>query len=318
MITKCKISIIIPTYNAEPYIMKCFDSIKKQTFSDYEVIFIDDCSQDKTPECIHNFMKKNPHIICKFMANAQNMGDTYSRNIGFKIAQGTYVCTIDADDSFHSQYLELLYNKAKETNAEIVFCGYDRHRKNKIMTYTSTWKYPLHSNVFKLKYSFLTTQTHICHCTVLYNRSFLIQNNLKYIDGCRYAGDTEFVTKVLFCIKAFACVPQSLYYYNIHDNSISTKIPTSENFDGYYAYERAVASIKNPFWKILFLLTREAREVYHIIEAFYSKNMELPYLFCSKYKILFLLLINSFRKYKRDKDSIKIMLLFYNNYFKKA
>lgn len=318
MNNKCDISIIIPVYNAQEYIIRCLNAVKEQTFQDFEIIVIDDCSIDQTILCINRFMAENPQISCTLIRNSCNRGDTYSRNIGIRTAKGTYICTIDADDLCHPEYLMLLYNKIKDTNAQFVFCGYDRCRKDKTMPYTPIWSYPDYNSIAKLKFAFFTTKTHICHCTVLYDKKFLLQNKLYYADGCRFAGDTEFVIKVLFCNPHFACVPQTLYYYFIHENSISTSTPSEANFDGYYAYERVKAYIKNPIWKLLFLMTRESREVFHIVESFYSRNMNLPFLFCSKYKILGLLTINALRKYKKDKESRKILLQFYDNYFRKA
>lgn len=318
MSEKCTISVIIPTFNAQQYIERCLCSIKEQTFRDFEIIVIDDCSCDQTTSCINKFITENPQISCLLVKNSSNHGDTYSRNIGIRIAKGTYICTIDADDLLHSEFLMLLYNKARETNAQFVFCGYDRCRKDKVVPYVPTWTYPDYNSIFKLKYAFLTTKTHICHCTILYDRDFLLQNNLFYSESCRFAGDTEFVTKVLFNNPRFACVPKSLYYYFIHENSISTSTPSEANFDGYYAYERVKAYLKNPLWKLLFLFTRESREVFHIIESFYSRNMDLPSLFCSKYKIIILLIINTLRKYKKDNEAKKILKQFYRKYFKKA
>lgn len=318
MINKCIISVIIPVFNAQQYIIKCLNAVKDQTFRDFEIIIIDDCSDDQTVVYIDKFMDENPQISCTLIRNSSNCGDTYSRNVGIKTAKGTYVCTIDADDLCHSEFLMLLYKKMKESDAQFVFCGYDRCLKDKIIPYEPTWAYPDYNSITKLKFAFFTTQTHICHCTVLYDREFLMQNKLYYSDDCRYAGDTEFVIKVLFNNPRFACVPKTLYYYFIHENSISTSIPSEENFDGYYAYERVKAYLKNPLWKLLFLVTRESREVFHIIELFYSRHMDLPFLFCSKYKIIILLIINALRKYKRDKEGAKMLLQFYNKYFKKA
>ncbi len=312
------ISVIIPVYNAQEYIMRCLETMKSQTFRNFEIIIIDDCSGDKTVDYIKKFMDENPQISCMLIRNSRNHGDTYARNIGIKTARGTYICTIDADDLCHPEFLMLLYNKIKETRAQLVFCGYDRCLKNRTISYTTSWSYPDYNSIIKLKFAFFTTKTHICHCTILYDREFLLQNGLYYTEGCRFAGDTEFVIKVLFNNPQFACVPQTLYYYFIHENSISTSIPTEVNFDAYYAYERVKTYIKNPLWKLLFFITRESREVFHIIESFYDKNMNMPYLFCSKYKILVLLTINTLRKYKKDKESRKILLQFYNTYFKKA
>lgn len=318
MNNKYAISVIIPVYNAQDYITRCLNAIKKQTFRNFEVIIIDDCSNDKTIDFINKFLAENPQMICRLIRNSNNHGDTYSRNVGIRTAKGIYICTIDADDLCHPNFLMLLYKKIKETNAQLVFCGYNRCQKDRIIPYFPTWSYPDYNSIIKLKFAFLTTKTHICHCTVLYDRNFLLQNRLFYTDGCRFSGDTEFVIKVLFNNPHFACVPQSLYYYFIHENSISTSTPSELNFDGYYAYERVRAYIKNPLWKLLFLITRESREIFHIIEKFYSRDMNLPFLFCSKYKILILLTINTMRKYKKDKESRKILLQFYNIYFKKA
>lgn len=318
MNNKCVISVIIPVYNAQQYIIRCLNAIKEQTFHDFEVIVIDDCSNDQTIVCIDKFMAENPQISCTLIRNSSNHGDTYSRNVGIRAARGAYICTIDADDLCHPDFLMLLHNKMKETNAQFVFCGYDRCRKDKIIPYVPTWSYPDYNSIFKLKLAFLTTKTHICHCTVLYDREFLLQNGLFYTEACRFAGDTEFIIKVLFNNPRFACVPKTLYYYFIHENSISTSTPSEANFDGYYAYERVKTYLKNPLWKLLFLITRESREIFHIIESFYGRNMDLPFLFCSKYKIIILLAINAFRKYKRDKEGRKILLQFYSRYFKKV
>lgn len=318
MIDKCTISVIIPTFNVQQFIERCLYTVKKQTFRDFEIIVIDDCSSDHTVACINKFITENPQISCRLIKNSSNKGDTYSRNVGIRAANGTYLCTIDADDLLHSEFLMLLYNKAKENNAQFVFCGYDRFIKDKVIPYVSTWIYPDYNSICKLKYAFFKTKTHICHCTVLYRRDFLLQHNLFYTESCRFAGDTEFVTKVLFNNPRFACVPKSLYYYLIHENSISTTTPSELNFDGYYAYERVKAYLKNPLWKLLFLATRESREVFHIIDSFYGRNMDLPFLFCSKYKIIILLVINVLRKYKKDKDALKILKQFYRRYFSKV
>lgn len=318
MNVECEISIIIPTYNAQKYILRCLNSIKAQLFQNYEIIVIDDHSTDQTVYCIEEFITDNPQISCILIKNSCNLGHCYSRNLGIQTAKGAYVCTIDADDSYHPKFLLLLYEKIKETNAQFVFCGYDRCWENKTLAYESTWSYPNHTNITKLKFSFITSKTHICHCTILHNKKFLFENELYYMVGCRTAGDTEFTAKVLFNNPRFACVPQTLYYYHIHENSISTSSPSEAKFDGYYAYERVKNYIKNPLWKFLFLVTKESREVFHIIEGFYRKSMELPFLFCSKYKILILLIINAIRKCRKSQESTKILLQFYNVYFKKA
>ena len=221
---------------------------------------------------------------------------------------------MDSDDTYHPHFLECLYHEIEHSSADLVFCGYDKCFKNQTVPYTHTWKYPLHHNISSLKCDILTGKTHICHCAVLFRRSFLDAKNIYYTDSCRHAGDTEFIYKILFLNPEFSYVNQSLYYYNIHQNSISTRTPTEENFDAFYAYERIKEAIKNPFWKALFVLTRESREVFHILENFADHNLQMPYLFCSLGKIFSLLLVNAF--VRRNSASRQMVKYFWNHYIK--
>lgn len=309
------ISIIMPLYNVEKYIEKCLASIKDQTFKSYELIIIDDCSTDNSLVLVMKFIKDNPEIKCIIIQNDQNRGASYSRNIGMQKAIGEYICFMDSDDSWHPLFLESLYYEIKSKAVDLVFCGYDRCYESKVVPYTQTWKYPCNNKIFDLKFRFFISKTHICHCTILYRRAFLLQTGIYYTEGCKNAGDTEFLIKILFCNPYFSYIPQSLYYYNIHPNSLSTKYPSSDKFDGYFAYERAKKYIRNPFWKMMFLLTKESKKVTHIIQEFFEHDIELPYLFCSKQKILALLFINMIRM--RTSQSNNIFSYFYHTYFKK-
>lgn len=310
------ISIIVPLYNSELYIEKCLQSIRNQTFKSYELIIVNDFSTDNSIEIVYNFIAQNPDINSIFVHNNENKGDNYSRNLGFRIATGEFVCFLDSDDILHPEFLSLLYSKLQSQNADLVFCGYNRCYGTKVIPYEKTWKYPQYNSIFKLKLDFMLGRTHICHCTIMYRRSFLYKTRLKYYPNCYTSGDTEFVTKILFNNPHFSCVPQSLYYYIIHKNSISTSNPSAKKFDGYYAYERARKYIKNPIWKFIFIITRETRKVTHIIEEFYENNVELPYFFCSKYKILFMLFINMLSK--KTKHAYILLKYFWCTYIKKG
>lgn len=104
---------------------------------------------------------------------------------------------------------------------------------------------------------------------------------------------------------------KTLYYYNIHSDSITTRLPSEINLDGYWAYKRAKDSLKNPLWKMLFTCTRESRKVYHLLNDFYSHDVSVPYWPCSKMKTLFLLTINFF--VKRDSASRDVLKKYITN-----
>lgn len=109
-----KISIIIPAYNSTNTISRCINSIQSQTFSDFELIIIDDCSLDDTLSKIENYADKDKRI--KVFKNQTNMGAGYSRNKGLSIATGDYISFIDSDDFIDTNTYQSICNKIKEFN----------------------------------------------------------------------------------------------------------------------------------------------------------------------------------------------------------
>ena len=121
--SKYKISIIIPTYNAENYINRCIDSLFNQTFNfnDLEIILIDDCSTDSTKEIISNLSLKYENIITIF--NEQNSGSpSKPRNIGIDNATADYIMFMDNDDYYYPDMCEVMYNTIINENVDIVSC----------------------------------------------------------------------------------------------------------------------------------------------------------------------------------------------------
>ena len=115
-----KISILIPAYNVERYIEKLLNSIKNQTYKNYEVIISDDCSQDNTVKIIENFCFNNQNISIKLLKNNQNLGLSKNRNNVLENAKGKWITFVDSDDYIEEEYLELLINTQKKNNADLV------------------------------------------------------------------------------------------------------------------------------------------------------------------------------------------------------
>jgi teichuronic acid biosynthesis glycosyltransferase TuaG len=99
----CKVSIIIPAYNAEAQIEKTIQSVLKQKFRDYEVIVVDDCSSDLTRSIVKKHVEKDGRI--RLVSNDENRGVAASRNIGIRSAKGQYIALLDSDDIWHPEYL---------------------------------------------------------------------------------------------------------------------------------------------------------------------------------------------------------------------
>ena len=113
-----KISVIVPVFNAEDYLHVCLNSILKQTYQNFEIICIDDCSTDSSLEILEYFQIKDSRI--KILKNDVNSGPGFSRNKGLNIAKGKYISFLDSDDWFSSDAFEILIEIAEKNNTDIL------------------------------------------------------------------------------------------------------------------------------------------------------------------------------------------------------
>ena len=113
------ISIIVPIYNVEKYIDRCVNSLIKQDYSQIEIILIDDCSTDNSAEIAKTIALQNSQK-CFFVQREKNGGLSAARNTGIKHAKGEWLSFVDSDDWVTEDYVSTLYNKAAETNSDVV------------------------------------------------------------------------------------------------------------------------------------------------------------------------------------------------------
>ena len=117
-----QISVIIPMYNVEDYVGECLDSLLCQTFQDFEVIIVDDCSTDGSREVVKNYLPKFDGKLRLIESEKNSGGCAVPRNIGMGYASGKYLFFIDSDDLIIKTALEKLYNVAEKFQADIVQC----------------------------------------------------------------------------------------------------------------------------------------------------------------------------------------------------
>ena len=115
------ISVIIPVYNAEKYLSRCLDSVRAQTYQNLEIILIENGSTDKSGEICDAYAAKDVRFK---VFHRQNNGISSGRNTGLEMAQGEYVCFVDADDKIHPQMYQILLEQALQHQADIVSCNY--------------------------------------------------------------------------------------------------------------------------------------------------------------------------------------------------
>ena len=115
------VSIIVPVYNGEEYIEKCVDSILRQNYKNFEVIIVNNGSEDRTEQICTNIEKRD-HRVKLF--STENRGVSIARNIGIKESCGDYIGFVDSDDYVDSNFISILVKKKKKENADISICNY--------------------------------------------------------------------------------------------------------------------------------------------------------------------------------------------------
>lgn len=116
-------SIIIPVYNAERYLEKCLASVDSQTFSDYEVILVDDGSTDQSLSICKRYEQNNKKFR---VIHQSNSGPSVARNVGLDAAEGEWICFVDSDDCIEADYLHAILEAVHQYDADIVFIGHNK------------------------------------------------------------------------------------------------------------------------------------------------------------------------------------------------
>lgn len=117
-----KVSVIVPVYNIRDFIEECLRSLISQTMTEVEYIIVDDASTDGSYEIIKNLVSDNSNF--KIVRHERNLGLPAARNTGLKMASGVYILHCDGDDYMEPSMVERLYNHAKETSADMVWCDW--------------------------------------------------------------------------------------------------------------------------------------------------------------------------------------------------
>ncbi len=121
---KYKLSIVALVYNLEQYLPRCLDALVNQTLQEIEILCVDDGSTDSAPQIIEEYATKYPQKIKTF--HKKNGGEFTTRNYGLERATGEYVTFVDTDDYVEPTWAEKLYNAAKEYDADIAVCAFER------------------------------------------------------------------------------------------------------------------------------------------------------------------------------------------------
>lgn len=124
------ISVIVPIYNVEDKINRCINSLIKQTYTNIEIILIDDGSTDNSSKICDSYKNKDSRVM---VIHKENQGVSSARNDGIKISRGKFITFVDSDDYVEDNFIEVMYNNIKKYNCDVSICNYYYEKNDKIV-----------------------------------------------------------------------------------------------------------------------------------------------------------------------------------------
>lgn len=218
------VSIGIPVYNAEKYVERCARSIFEQTYKDLEIIFVSDCSPDRSVEIINETLLDYPERLnqVKFIRHDKNRGVSVTRNTVIEHSTGDFLSFVDADDYLLPNATELLVNKQIETNADLVsgtMCWYNEKSKH-------DYKTPNYSSSDEMLLDLFDLKIYPGVCARIFRRSILKDNLVRFIPGLRIGEDWQFLTNYVRYIQSVRAIDEVIYIYDFSNTNSASHTET--------------------------------------------------------------------------------------------
>ncbi len=214
------ISVIVPVYNVEKYLSKCLDTILNQTFSNIEIICVNDGSTDGSRKILAQYAQKDSRIK---IVDKKNGGLSSARNAGMKVATGEFYSFIDSDDWIDVTMLEKLYKSMVSLNTDISICAVHQFDETNQKIDDSNPYYTLgyfDESFDNRAFCYVDTKPFLMDVCVmawnkLYRKSFIDECQAKFPDGLIFE-DGPFFFSIFFKTKRISIVRDFLYYYRIN------------------------------------------------------------------------------------------------------
>lgn len=225
-----KISVIIPAYNCEKYIVQTLTCIQTQDFDALEIetiIVLDGCT-DNTAEIVKNFTKHHSHMNIRVITHDVNMGPAVSRNDAIAVARGDYIHFMDADDCINTSFYRRLYDACAHSNADVAVSEFinERYPENSMLFDTElVLTYP------QDKLDITRVDMNGYSCRYLISRRFWLKNKFCFPRDIRYCEDMLPMTQMVITAARLVCVPGARYIYKFRTGSMLTTKSTKSQRD---------------------------------------------------------------------------------------
>lgn len=295
---KDKISVIVPCYNVQKYVMRCFESIHNQTygFENLEVIFVDDLSIDNTWSILELLQKKYPENVISVRMDKKGMCGG-ARNLGMDICSGKYITFVDADDWIHPEMIQQMWIKNGEYIYDIIQCDVSVSRKvipkyeNKCEKKEIIYKI-LDTDKRKKLILGWTGGYNVCVWAKLYYADFVKINNIRFQEN-RYFEDAYFSFMCILHAQSYCSIGEALYYYYQNSDGIVGSQKSNEGLNDASANNNEIIEeIRNGvvnkrilddcyfeiqaaiFWKQYFGIMQRLDKIYEINKLYYRKQVQ--------------------------------------------
>ena len=262
-----KVSVIIPVFKVARFVERCTRSLMEQTLKEVEFIFVDDASPDESVDIIRRVTTEYNRDV-KFLKHEVNKGLPSGRNTGLGVAQGEYIFHCDSDDWVEKDMLELMYNTAKEHNADIAYCDF-------YMSFEKSERYmgnPTFESAEKmLKEGFLAGTMKYNVWNKIAKRSLYVENDITFPDGHSMGEDMTMIPLAAVADKV-CYIPKALYHY-IKTNPSAYSQTLSQKYLDDIQYN--VARVEKSLEEIS--QNREIKELDKYM-GFFKLNIKLPFL----------------------------------------
>jgi glycosyltransferase involved in cell wall biosynthesis len=214
-----KFSVVVPVYNCGDHISLSLDSLNNQTYSDFELILVDDGSRDDSLNIIYNFPFRKG-ISVKIVALANNQGVSVARNVGIENSKGDFIAFLDADDEWRNDKLQKCDLWLRNNGDISLLCSSGIWRSAKDSMIVENHKLYNSTKFWRTDFNRLFSKNFLSTSGVVVRKSTLIQYGMFDV-GLRTLQDYDMWLKIIKNIK-FAILPDLLYIYNQREFSIST------------------------------------------------------------------------------------------------
>lgn len=267
------ISVILPVYNAEKTLSRCIESILNQEFTDFELIIINDGSNDFSLSICENYAAQDSRIK---IISKQNYGVSSARNLGLENVRGKYICFVDADDWVEKEYLSAFFRTNKNPDKEIVIQSFFEDTQTE-----STIKYILPDKKYNQEnFARVFLQLHILSYgypfAKLYQTDIINEHNLRFDTHIHFIEDLLFFLNYMQFVHSLRTVSETHYHYTVHQSDVSLSYshnPYESEIKAYYAEKEILEILTRKFnfntltiryWKANngFLFYRAIRTIY--------------------------------------------------------